>query len=93
MFESLHVSWLPAHVGSQSPVISLELIGDLKGQGSAKSQISQGEVNHEDDGRSLGGGTKEEEPYWHAISYQVDDCDQHVDNRNGNTGGHVLKQQ
>lgn len=71
----------------------MELVGDLKGQGGAKSQVGEGEVNHEDDGGSLGGGMKEEEPYWQAVSYQADDCYEHVDNRNGNAGVHILKQQ
>lgn len=57
------MSWLPAHLGSQSPVVAVELVGDLEGQGGAKSQVGEGQVNHEDDGGSLGGGMKEEEPY------------------------------
>lgn len=83
---------IPAHLGSQSPVIPLELVGDLKWQGYAQGQVSEGEINHEDDGGSLGGGTEDEDPHGEAISYQVDGSDKHVDDRDGNAGVCILEQ-
>lgn len=81
-----------AHTASQSPVVSLKLVGDLKGQGSAEGQVSEGEINHEDDGDRLGRGTEEEDPHGKAISYQVNGNDDHVDDRDGNAGVCALKQ-
>lgn len=73
-------------------MVSLELVGNLKGQGRTKGQIGEGEINHEDDGGRLGGGTKDEEPHGKPIPYQVNDSDDHVDDRNGNAGVYILKQ-
>lgn len=81
-----------AHVGSQFPVVSLELVGDLKGQGSAKGQVGEGEIYHEDDGWGLGGGAEDEEPHGKAISDQVDGSDDYVDDRDGNAGVPIHKQ-
>ena len=67
-------------------MVSLELVGDLKGQRSANSHVGEGEINHEDDGWGLWGGMEDEEPHGKAISYQVDDSDDHIDDRDGNAG-------
>ncbi len=73
-------------------MVSLELVGDLKGQGSPKGQVGEGEINHEDDGGSLGGGTEQEEPHGKAISYQVNGSDNNIDDGDGNAGVYILKQ-
>ncbi len=81
---------IPATRGSQTPVIHLKLVGDLKGQGSAQGQVSEGEINHEDDGGSLGVGTEEEDPHGKAISNQVNGSNDDVDDRDGNAGVCIL---
>lgn len=70
----------------------MELVGDLKGQGSPEGQVGEGEINHEDDGWSLWGGTEQEEPHGKAISYQVNGSDDHIDDGDGNAGVDILKQ-
>lgn len=72
-------------------MVSLELVGDLKRQGSAKGQVGEGEINHEDDGGGLG-GTEDEDPHRKAISYQVNRSDDHIDDRDGNAGIYIHKQ-
>lgn len=81
-----------AHIGSQVPVVSLELVGNLKGQGSAEGQVGEGEVNHEDDGGRLRPGAEDEQPHGKAVSHQVDGGDNHVDDRNDDAGADTLKQ-
>lgn len=73
-------------------MITLKLVGDLKGQGSSEGQVGDGEINHEDDGGSLGGGTEEEDPHGKAVSYQVDGGDYCVDDRGGDAGLYIQKQ-
>lgn len=82
---------LPAHGGSQFPVVTLELVGNLKGQCSADSQVGDGQMNHEDDRGSLGSGTKKKKPHGQTISYQVDCSDDDVDDRNKDAGVYTLE--
>jgi len=83
---------VPAHLGPQVPVVPLELVGDLKGQHGAERQVGEGEINHEDDGRRLGGGAEDEEPHGEAISRQVDGGDDRVDDGDGDAGVGVEEQ-
>lgn len=73
-------------------MVSLELVGDLEGQGSAQGQVGEGEINHEDDGGSLRRRAEEEEPHGKAISYQVNGSNQNVHDRDGDAGVYILKQ-
>lgn len=82
---------IPAHIRPQVPIIAVELVVYLKGQGGAEGHVGEGEVNHEDDGRGFGRGTKEEQPHGEPISGQVYGGDEHVDDRDGNAGVSVLK--
>lgn len=70
----------------------MHLIHDLEGQDEAQGQVSQGQVDHEDDGGSFGRRMEEEEPHGEAVSYQVDDGDHNVDNGDCCTGCYVLEQ-
>lgn len=70
----------------------MKLVGDLKGQGGTKGQVGEGEMNHEDDGGSLGRGTEDEDPHGKAISYQVNGNNDHVDERDDDAVVCVLKQ-
>lgn len=72
---------IPAHVGPKSPVVTLELIGDLEGQGRAKGQVREGEMNHKDDRCLLGAGVPDEDPQGEDVPHQVDDRDQRVEDR------------
>lgn len=73
-------------------MVSLELVGNLKGQSSAKGQVGEGEINHEDDGGGLRGSTEDEEPHGKAVSHQVDGSDEAIDDGDGNAGVYILKQ-
>lgn len=73
-------------------MVSLELVGDLKGQGGPEENVGQGEINHKDDGRGLGVGAKDEEPHGEAISYQVNGSDHHIDGRDGDAGVYIQEQ-
>lgn len=72
-------------------MITLKLVGNLKGQGGAEGQIGEGEVNHEDDGGGLGGRAEEEYPHGKAVSYQVDGGDHHVNDGDGHAGLYIVK--
>ena len=74
---------IPAHAGPQGPVVSSELVGDLEGQGGSQGQVSQGQVDHEDDGGGLGRGAEQQQPHGEAVSAQVDHSDHHVDDGDG----------
>ena len=67
-------------------MVSFELVGDLEGQGSAESQVGEGEINHEDDGGSLRRRAEEEEPHGEAVSYQVNGSNNHVHDRDDDAG-------
>lgn len=74
-------------------MVSSELIGDLEGKGRTKGHVGDGEVNHEDNGGTLGRGTEDEEPHRKAISHQVNGSDDHVDDRNDDADVCVLKEE
>lgn len=80
-----------AHFWSQIPLISLELVGDLKGQSSTESHVGKGKIYHEDDGGRLGRGTEEEEPHGQAISHQVNGRDEYVQSRDRDGGARILQ--
>lgn len=70
----------------------MELVGDLEGQGQAEGQVGEGEIDHEDDGGSLGRGAEQEQPHGKSVSNQVYDGDDRVDGRNDDAGVCVLEQ-
>lgn len=86
-----HVTWLPAPAGSQSPIVSLQLVVDLERKGSAEGQVGEGEIDHENDGGGLWCGVEDEEPHGKAISYQVNGGNDGVDNRYDNACVYVLE--
>lgn len=73
-------------------MVTHELVGDLEGQGKTEGQVRESEINHEDDRCRLRAGAHDEDPHGKAVSNQVDDCDQHVDDRRDGAGLLILKE-
>lgn len=92
IFKMVYVNRIPAHAGPKRPVVATKLISYLKGQGNAKGQVCEGQMNHEYDGDRLGGGTEEQDPQGKGISNEVDSSDHRVHDRDGNAGVYICKQ-